>query len=119
MSFPEHEGKADQLYMYEHSLIPGLLQRERYTRAVLSTLPDKSPDDVERELAGRMARQEVLTREGPTRVQLFALIDEAALYRPAAEPEVMREQLTWLVEVSRMPNVALAVVPYSAGGTSG
>jgi transcriptional regulator with XRE-family HTH domain len=119
VSFPEHEGKADELYVYEHSLIPGLVQTERYARAVLSTLPDKSPDDVERELAGRLARQEVLTREGPKRLQLFALIDEAALYRPAAEPEVMHEQLSRLVEVSQMPNVALAVVPYAAGAHIG
>jgi transcriptional regulator with XRE-family HTH domain len=119
VSFPEHEGKADELYVYEHSLAPGLLQTPRYALAVLSTLPDKSPEDVERELAGRLARQEVLTREGPKRVQLFALIDEAALYRPAAEPEVMHEQLLRLVEVSLMPNVALAVVPYSAGGHIG
>ena len=119
VSFPEHEGKADELYVYEHSLIPGLVQTERYARAVLSTLPDKSPDDVERELAGRLARQEVLMRETPKRVRLFALIDEAALNRPVAEPGVMREQLARLVTVSQMPNVSLAVVPYSAGGHIG
>ena len=119
VSFPEHEGKADELYVYEHSLVPGLVQTARYARAVLSTLPDKSPDEVERELAGRMARQEVLVREGTQRVRLFALIDEAALSRSAAEPEVMHEQLTRLVEVSHMPNVSLAVVPYAAGGHIG
>jgi transcriptional regulator with XRE-family HTH domain len=119
VSFPEHEGRADELYVYEHSLIPGLVQTERYARAVLSTLPDKSPDDVERELAGRMARQEVIVREGPQRVRLFALIDEAALSRPVAEPGVMHEQLTRLVEVSQLPNVSLAVVPYAAGAHIG
>lgn len=119
VSFPEHEGKADELYVYEHSLVPGLVQTEGYARAVLSTLPDKSPDEVERELAGRLARQEVLVREGPQRVRLFALIDEAALNRPAAERGVMHEQLTRLVEISQMPNVSLAVVPYAAGGHIG
>ena len=119
VSFPEHEGSADELYLYEHSLVPGLVQTARYARAVLSSLPDKSPDDVERELAGRLARQEVLVREGPKRVRLFALIDEAALSRSAAEPEVMHEQLTRLVEVSLMPNVSLAVVPYAAGAHIG
>jgi hypothetical protein len=50
---------------------------------------------------------------------LWALIDEGVLYRPVAPAEVMYDQLTYLVDVSRRPNVTIQVVPYSAGGHTG
>ena len=70
-------------------------------------------------MAARLARQDVLTREDPPPPLLWALIDEGVLYRPVAAAEVMRDQLRYLVEVSRRPNITIQVVPYSAGGHTG
>jgi hypothetical protein len=118
-SFPTHEATADDLYIYEHSLIPGLIQTERYARAMFGTLPNVTSDEVERLVAARMARQDVLFREDRRHPRLWALVDEGALRRPVASAEVMGEQCLHALELSRMPNVSLAVVPYAAGGHIG
>ncbi|MGH3251800.1 MAG: helix-turn-helix domain-containing protein [Trebonia sp.] len=117
--FPEHEATADDLYSYEHSVFPGLVQTVRYAQAVFGTLPNITPDEVERLVSARMARQDVLFREDHKRPRLWALLDEAALVRPVAGADVMYEQCTHVLELSRMPNVSLAVVPYAAGGHIG
>ena len=115
--FVPHEAEASALRWYEHSLIPGLLQTEDYARAVLSTRPNSSEDEIEELVAARMRRQEVLSREDPP--LLWFLIDEAVLYREAAPAEIMHAQLVHLVEESRRPNITIQLVPFSAGGHSG
>jgi transcriptional regulator with XRE-family HTH domain len=118
-SFPEQEASADDIYIWEHSLVPGLLQTERYARAIFETLLDLLPDEVDRLVTARLARQDVLFREDGHRPRLWALVDESALSRPVASPKAMHEQCLRLLEVSRLPTVSLAVVPYSAGGHVG
>lgn len=115
--FAEHEAAAVALRWYEHALVPGLLQTEAMARAVLSTRPNTSDEDIEELVAARMARQEILDREDPP--LLYVLIDEGVLHRPVAEPGVMRDQLFHLAEMSRRPNITIQVVPYTAGGHSG
>jgi transcriptional regulator with XRE-family HTH domain len=118
-SFAPYEAEAVALYAYEHSLIPGLVQTEAYARAVLSTRPNTPEDEIESLLAGRLARQAVLLREDPPAPLLWALVDEGALYRPVASPDVMHDQLKHLAEASRRPNITVQIVPYSAGGHMG
>jgi len=111
--FPAHEAMAHDLYLYEHHVFPGLLQAERYMRAVLSAWPNITVDEVERRVSARAGRQEVLCREGP-RPRVWALVDETALRRPVAPAEVMHEQCLHALELSALPNVSLAVVPWQA-----
>jgi transcriptional regulator with XRE-family HTH domain len=116
--FPDEEATADDLYIWEHSLVPGLVQIEPYTRAIFETLLNITPEEVNRKVSGRMSRQDVLFRKDkPPR--LWALVDESALRRPVASPEVMYDQCMHLLELSKLANVSLAVVPYSAGGHIG
>jgi transcriptional regulator with XRE-family HTH domain len=115
--FVPHEAEAAALRWYEHALVPGLLQTEEYARAVLSTRPNTSDDQIEELVAARMQRQEVLSREQPP--LLWTLIDEAALYREVGTPQIMNEQLRHLADLSRRPNITIQVVPYSAGPHSG
>ena len=110
--FPAQESTAHDLYIYEHSVFPGLIQTERYARAVLSAWPNIRPDEVERRVSGRLARQDALHREAPPPSRVWALVDEAALRRPVASPDVMYEQCMHALEVSDLPNVSLAVIPY-------
>ena len=86
---------------------------------MLATRPNTAEDEVDNLVAARLARQEVLAREDPPAPLLWALIDEGVLYRPVAAAEVMRDQLMYLVEMSRRPNITIQVVPYSAGGHTG
>jgi len=117
--FAAYEAKATALYVFEHSLVPGLLQTPEYARAVLATRPNTAEDEIDNLVAARLARQVILTRDEPPPPLLWALIDEGVLHRPVAPAEVMRDQLARLVELSRRPNVTVQVLPYSAGGHTG
>jgi hypothetical protein len=68
---------------------------------------------VERRVTLRLGRQQLLRRpDGP---RLWAVVDEAALRRPAGGPEVMRAQLERLIDAARLPNVTLQILPLGAG----
>jgi transcriptional regulator with XRE-family HTH domain len=118
-SFAPHEAEAATLCMFEHSLIPGLLQTPEYARAVLETKPNTTVDEIDNLVSGRVTRQSVLGRDDPPAPLMYALVDEGALNRPVAPPAVMHDQLAHLVDLSRRPNVTIQVVPYDAGGHSG
>ena len=117
--FAAYEAEATALYVFEHSLVPGLLQTPEYARAVLATRPNTAEDEIDNLVAARLARQDILTRDEPPAPLLWALIDEGVLHRPVAPAEVMHDQLMFLVQVSRRPNVTVQVLPYSAGGHTG
>jgi hypothetical protein len=117
--FPAHEATADDLYIYEHSVFPGLIQTEHYMRAVFGTLPNMTAEDIDRRVADRAARQAVLNRAEPRPPRVWALVDEGALRRPVADDAVMYEQCMHALKVAQMPLVQLAVLPYSAGGHIG
>jgi hypothetical protein len=107
------ESAASEIRIYEVSLIPGLLQTEDYARAVITAGMVNSPQaDIERRVALRMERQR-LARSSPPKV--WAVLDEAALHRHVGGPEVMRAQLEYLLELARLPNVSLQVVPFTGG----
>ena len=113
-AYVDLESAASLIRTYQGQLIPGLLQTEEYTRAVIHGAQlDESPEEAERRVALRVARQTLLTRPGAPR--LWAVVDEAALRRPVGGPKVMHAQLEWLIEVSRLPSVTLQVLPFGAG----
>jgi transcriptional regulator with XRE-family HTH domain len=118
-SFAPFEAEAVALHVFDHSLIPGLVQTEAYARAVLATRPYTPLEEIDSLLAGRLTRQAVLCREDPPAPLLWALVDEGALYRPVAPPDVMYDQLMYLAEASARPNITIQVIPYSAGGHTG
>jgi hypothetical protein len=107
------EDAASEIRIYEVALIPGLLQTVEYARTVITTgSVDTDGEAADRALAVLMARQPLLTGDDPPR--LWAVIDEAALRRRVGGG-VMRLQLEHLLELSRLSNVALQVLPFGAG----
>lgn len=117
--FAEREAEAGVLRTFEHSFVPGLLQTADYARAVIATKPGATEAEVEADVADRVGRQWILTRTDPPPPLLWVLIDEGVLYRTVAPAPVMDEQLGHLLDLSRLPNVTIQVVPYSAGGHTG
>lgn len=107
-SFVADEARATALYTFEHSLIPGLLAPEDYSRAVLSRHIGVTPEQVAARLAARMARQEILEREDPP--LLWAVIDDAALHRCVGSPEVTRDALARLAQLARRPNITVQIL---------
>jgi Domain of unknown function (DUF5753)/Helix-turn-helix domain len=113
-AYVDLESAATLIRTYEGQFVPGLLQTEEYTRAVVrgAQLGD-SPEEAERRVALRMGRQTLLTRpDGP---RLWAVVDEAALRRPVGGPKVMRAQLERLTEAIELPNVTVQILPFNAG----
>ncbi len=109
------EAAAVLIRTYEVQFIPGLLQTPEYAKAVILLGHGNAPPaEVERRVAVRMKRQQVLAREDPP--QLWVVVDEGALRRPIGGPEVMRAQLRALVDATKLPHVRLQVIPFNAGG---
>jgi transcriptional regulator with XRE-family HTH domain len=116
--FAEVEASAAELCLWEHAVIPGLLQTEDYARALLVTELNTNDDGLDALVAARMARQSVLAREsGPPLV--WALIDESALMRCVGGRAVMRDQLLHLVKASAAPAITVQVVPLATGAHPG
>lgn len=108
------ESAAIEVRNYELAVIPGLLQTERYARAIISAQRAGDPiEEIQRRVQVRIARQACL-RDAPV-LQLWTIIDESALRRRIGDPGVMREQLDYLIEASTLPNVTIQVLPFSEG----
>lgn len=113
-AFVSLEEAASLIRAYEPHYVPGLLQTEEYARAVLRAGSPHAPDEeIERRLALRMKRQDVLTRPDPPR--LWVVMDETALRRPVGSTALMQEQMARLTDVGQSPAVTVQVMPFSAG----
>jgi transcriptional regulator with XRE-family HTH domain len=107
------ESEAESISGWSPELVPGLLQTQDYARAVIgahmAATASISPSEVERRVETRMKRQGILTSEEPT--TLVSVLDESVLLRHLKNAEVMRDQLTHLIEVAELPNVTVRVLP--------
>lgn len=108
---------AATIRTFEIQYVPGLLQTPAYTRAVVERgLPNAPSGEVERRVELRRHRARLLLR--PDAPQLWAVIDESVLLRVLGSTEVMREQLSHLVEMAERPNVTLQIVPLNVTNAS-
>jgi transcriptional regulator with XRE-family HTH domain len=109
------EESAFRIQEWEQQFVPGLLQTEDYTRAIAghgwSSLTSES---VQRHVAVRMRRQELLSRPNPPK--LWVVIDESVLHRPIGGRRVLLAQIEHLLEVTKRPHITLQVVPYQFSG---
>ena len=104
--------RTRQFRAYSCWIVPGLIQTEDYTRAVLRAFQQRREvhDDVEAAVAARMKRQRVLRRN--QRTAAF-LVEETVLRNGFGGPAVMAGQCAYLAEVTTRPAVSLGVVPAS------
>ncbi|MGI5378203.1 helix-turn-helix domain-containing protein [Streptomyces sp. CA-251387] len=108
---------ATAIRTFELQYIPGLLQTEAYTRAVVERgLPAAPAREVQRRVELRMRRRELLHRPDPPR--LWAIVDESVLLRVLGSREVMREQLEYLEETAQLPHVTVQIVPLDVTNAS-
>ncbi|WP_407563695.1 helix-turn-helix domain-containing protein [Streptomyces sp. 184] len=109
------EGAASLIRSYEPHFVPGLLQTEDYARHVLKvgSLGRVESAEIERHVALRMERQELLTREHAPR--FWAIVDETVLRRPVGDGAVMRAQVDRLLDVASQPNVTLQMAEFRTG----
>ncbi|MEV6810948.1 helix-turn-helix transcriptional regulator [Micromonospora sp. NPDC051296] len=107
------EAEAATLRTYEAEAVPGLLQTEAYAREIYRRTAGE--DDLDRKVAARLRRQDVLRNEDSP-VELSVVLNEAVLLRPVGGRAVMAGQLTHLEAVAHLPNVTMQVLPFEAGG---
>ncbi len=107
------ETAATRIRTFEITHVPGLLQTAEYVRTV-SRYYSSDPRTIENWVKVRMIRQERL-RAGDDQLDLACVVDEGVIRRMVGSPELMREQLNRMVEVSALPNVNLQVVPADCG----
>jgi transcriptional regulator with XRE-family HTH domain len=112
------EAASATIRSFELQFVHGLFQTEDYARAV-TRLGRKTaaPEEIERWVALRLKRQELLSRPNPPRI--WSVMDEAVLRRPVGGPAVMRAQFRHLIEVAELPHVTIQVVPFASGGHPG
>lgn len=112
------EAGARTLRTYEPHYVTGLLQTHAYARGVLrGGFPGEPDEDLGRRVDLRLRRQSLLERpDAPT---LWVVMEEAVLHRVVGGPEVMREQIERILEISELEHVSVDVVPFTAGAHVG
>ncbi|MFF9900272.1 helix-turn-helix domain-containing protein [Streptomyces longispororuber] len=104
------EARAVEIAAYGNHNLHGLLQTKDYARALFRTRqPAYSPDQIERGLAARMARQAIFERT-PAPDMTFVQ-EEVTLRRPIGGRMTLRAQLERLLELGGLPNVTIQVMP--------
>lgn len=109
------DGAAD-IAQHTVGLVPGLLQTRAYARALFESVSGAPAETVERRLALRMRRQQILERATPPTVRV--LLDEAVLHRTVGGQAVMAAQLSHLLRLSEVSTMDLRIVPFTAGAHS-
>jgi len=108
------EAEAVAISDFQSSVVPGLLQTADYARAGHEAyLPRLSNEQIEMQIQAKLTRQSLLTQANPPTFR--AVLDEAALRRVVGGPRVMGKQLDRLLEVARLPNVTLQIIPFTVG----
>lgn len=104
------EQQASVIQAYELSLVPGLLQTERYARTIIRAgAPWLTASDVEHKVRDRMKRAERATSsEVPI---LRYVVDAGVITRVVGSVEIITEQLRKLVELADSGRLTLLVIP--------
>jgi len=109
------EAGAATIREYQQTFVPGLLQTPEFVRSRVDTEVTLKPGSPNADgvLAGRVGRQRMLRRPGGPTYEV--IIDEVAVSRLAAPPEVVKKQLYYLAtSVNSEPKVTVRVLPVHA-----
>lgn len=110
----QFEQQATMIREFALSYVPGILQTERYARAVLrSAFPPLSDAECDKAVVTRLGRSKILA--DPVTPVVWALLDEAVLRRPIGGPEVMADQLMHIVRLVEGGRIRAHVMPLGLG----
>ncbi|GAA0905476.1 helix-turn-helix transcriptional regulator [Pseudonocardia zijingensis] len=107
-----YEASASLIRQVQPLVLPGLLQTEDYTRALLRAYGTEAAA-IDRVVDSRRERQALFDRAEPP--QIFTVLDEAVLRRRVGGTAVMTRQLERLVALAERPHVTIQVVPFDVG----
>ena len=108
------EAAATAIRDFTLSVVPGLLQTERYARALVRAgYPHMPEESLQQLVQARLERQRRVLREAGT--SFTAILDESSLRRVVGGPAAMQDQMKTLLAASELPNVTIRIVPFAAG----
>lgn len=107
------EESAESIRSFDTQFVPGLLQTEEYSAAVLQ-LGRYSRAETDRMVYLRKERQRRFASGG---LRLWAIIEEVALRRPVGCPALMRRQLEHLLTISDRPGLTIQISPFLTGAS--
>jgi transcriptional regulator with XRE-family HTH domain len=107
------EESAESIRSFDAQFVPGLLQTEDYSAAVIQ-LGRYSREETDRLVYLRKERQRRFAAGG---LRLWAVIDEVALRRPVGRPAVLRGQLEHLLDISDRPGLTIQITPFLTGAS--
>jgi transcriptional regulator with XRE-family HTH domain len=116
LGWVDAEGKAHTLRIWQPIIVPGIVQTPAYARELFVAM-GMNADQVSDYVQSRLSRQVILDRADPPSVVI--VLDELALHRLIGTPEVMREQLGHLMELSKRPNIHIHILPTKTGANAG
>ncbi|MDF5753958.1 helix-turn-helix transcriptional regulator [Spongiactinospora sp. TRM90649] len=108
------EAEAATYRSYDAQVVPGLFQTGDYARAALLGSRRGGSDDADRAVQVRLARQARVTASDRP-LNVWQIVEEAALRRVVGGPAIMRGQFRRLLELGELANVSLQVLPLTAG----
>lgn len=111
------EETARTIESYLPELLHGLVQTEDYARALIGNNSSLRPDDVDRLVQARMARQARLAAANPPNLTL--IVPETVLRMPVGGPDVMAAQVRHLRELSEHPHLTVRAILAATGGHPG
>jgi len=112
--YADLEAGATTIREYQQNFIPGLLQTPEFVRARTDATAELEPMEgtsVDAVLAGRAGRQRMLRRPGAPSYEV--VIDEVAIRRLSAPPEIVRDQLHHLAAITTHPGKPGGRAPHS------
>ncbi|MFF3400349.1 helix-turn-helix domain-containing protein [Streptomyces sp. NPDC002659] len=112
------EQDAVAMRAFQPSFVFGLLQTKAYAEAMFLTakpVDETTTEYVEQNVRLRLERKELITRTDSP-LELRCILDEAAVRRMIGGPDVMREQFNEIVELSRLDNVTIQILPHAVVG---
>lgn len=113
------ESSACAIRNTEVIVVPGLLQTEGYAHHLLTHgMHDFTSEEVQSRLRVRLQRQQNLVNR-PDKTRLDAILDEAVLHRQVGGSEIMRDQLSHLIDSAESDNVTLRLLPLTSGVHAG
>lgn len=114
----DFETRAVRIHEWELRVIPGLLQTEGYARSVISAgKPRLGPDGLDRLVTSRIERQRILTRDDPP--MYWAVLHEGTLRHMVGGRAVMAGQLDKIIDIARLPDAVIQVLPFAASDHPG
>jgi transcriptional regulator with XRE-family HTH domain len=115
LNFLAFEDSATAIRQFQGLIVPGLLQSEKYVRALIGNVDDPQP--AEQYMHVRLKRQELLRRDGGP--EMSFVLDEGVLHRVIGGREVMIDQIAHLKALNAMPHIDIRIVPFTAGMVTG